>query len=201
MAPGMLPMPPRTAAVKAFRPGMKPVYGLIRLYCTPNNTPAAPPIAPPMRNVSEMIRLTSIPMRLAAAGQHAAQHHAQEHERPRQRLEEARALQAEEDLDAHEGADDEDLGVREVDELEHAVDHRVAQRDERVHETEQEAVEQDLRKDPDEEFEVHGTVGGGAPVDHPATPPQRRLTSSSPGRRWRVASLPCCRSTSRGCRC
>src|SRR5256885_2161803 len=64
--------------------------------------------------------------------------------------------------------DDEDLGVGKVDELEHAVHHRVAERDERVHEAEQEAVEQDLRKDRDEEFEVHGAVGGGVPVDHPA---------------------------------
>ena len=60
-------MPPSTAAVKAFRPGMKPVYGLIRPYWTPNRTPAAPPMAPPMRKVSEMIRLTLMPIRLAAA--------------------------------------------------------------------------------------------------------------------------------------
>src|SRR6476469_8902092 len=59
MAPGMLPMPPSTAAVKAFRPGMKPVYGLTRLYWIPNSTPAAPPMAPPMRNVSEMMPLRS----------------------------------------------------------------------------------------------------------------------------------------------
>ena len=32
MAPGILPMPPSTAAVKAFSPGMKPVYGLINPY-------------------------------------------------------------------------------------------------------------------------------------------------------------------------
>ena len=63
IAPGMLPMPPSTAAVKAFSPGMKPVYGLIRLYWTPNSTPAPPPIAPPIRKVSEMIRLTLMPMR------------------------------------------------------------------------------------------------------------------------------------------
>ncbi len=67
IAPGMLPMPPSTAAVNALRPGMNPVYGLISPYCTPKSTPAAPPMAPPIRNVSEMIRLTLIPMRLAAA--------------------------------------------------------------------------------------------------------------------------------------
>ena len=42
------------------------------------------------------------------------------------------ALEAEEDLDADEGAQDEDLRVREVDELEHPVDHRVAERDQRA---------------------------------------------------------------------
>ena len=60
-------MPPSTAAVNAFSPGMKPLYGLMSPYWTPKRTPAAPPIAPPIRNVSEMIRLTSMPMRLAAA--------------------------------------------------------------------------------------------------------------------------------------
>src|SRR5713101_5454112 len=66
MAPGMLPMPPSTAAVKALSPGMKPVYGLIRLYCTPKSTPAPPPMAPPMRKVREMMRLTLMPMSEAA---------------------------------------------------------------------------------------------------------------------------------------
>src|SRR6266853_862667 len=67
MAPGILPIPPSTAAVKALSPGMKPVYGLTRLYWTPKRTPAPPPIAPPMRKVSEIIRLTLMPMSEAAA--------------------------------------------------------------------------------------------------------------------------------------
>ena len=47
-------------------PGMKPEYGLMSPYWMPKSTPAAPPIAPPMRNVSEMIRLMWTPMRFAA---------------------------------------------------------------------------------------------------------------------------------------
>src|SRR5881409_2016191 len=68
-------------------------------------------------------------------------------EGPGQAIEQARALEPEHDLDADERPDDEDLRVREIDELEHAVDHRVAQRDEGVHETEDEAVQQDLGQD------------------------------------------------------
>src|SRR5206468_11892259 len=85
-------------------------------------------------------------------------------ERPGKTVEEPDALQAEKDLDADEGAEDEDLGVREVDELEDAVDHRVAERDEGVHEAESDAVEKYLRKDPDQKLDVHilgRKVGGG----------------------------------------
>ena len=42
MAPGMLPMPPRTAAVKALMPGMKPVKKLIWMNIRPKSTPATP---------------------------------------------------------------------------------------------------------------------------------------------------------------
>src|SRR5207253_10442594 len=81
-------------------------------------------------------------------------------------VEEGGVLEAQEDLDAHEGAGDEDLRMGEVDEFEHAVHHRVAERDESVHEAEDQAVEQDLGKDPEEEREVHrvdaeGDEGGG----------------------------------------
>ncbi len=89
------------------------------------------------------------------AGGHAGDEDQQEHERPGKTVEEPDALQAEKDLDADEGAEDEDLGVREVDELEDAVDHRVAERDEGVHETESDAVEKYLRKDPDQKLDVH----------------------------------------------
>src|SRR5205823_14518273 len=57
IAPGMFPIPPSTAAVNAFRPGMKPLQGLMSPYWTPKSTAAAPPIAPPLRNVREMLRL------------------------------------------------------------------------------------------------------------------------------------------------
>src|SRR5262249_47710624 len=46
--------------------GMRGGWGLIGLYCPPKRTPAPPPMAPPMRKVREMMRLTLIPMREAA---------------------------------------------------------------------------------------------------------------------------------------
>ena len=51
-----------------------------------------------------------------------------------------------------EGADHEDLAVGEVQELEDPVDHRVAERDQRVDAPERQAVDELL----DEEVEVHG---------------------------------------------
>ena len=108
------------------------------------------------------------------AGEHPGDHDTQEHERPWCRVEYAAGLKRKQKLDADEGADDEDLGVGEVDEFQDAVDHRVTERDQRVHEAEQEAVEQDLREDPDEEFEVHGALGGGAPIDLSADAGRRR---------------------------
>src|SRR5205823_9071806 len=99
---------------------------------------------------------------------HAGDEDQDEHERPRQGLEEARALERQEDLDADERADDEDLGVGKVDEFEDAVDHRVAERDERVHEAEDDAVEEHLREDADEQRVVHamaGTRAGRGPPD------------------------------------
>src|SRR6266511_769571 len=44
--------------------------------------------------------------------------------------------------------------VGEVNELEDAVHHRVAQRDQGVHEAEDDAVEQNLREDADQKFDV-----------------------------------------------
>ena len=51
-----------------------------------------------------------------------------------------------EDRERAEGADHEDLAVGEVDELDDAVDHRVAERDQRVDRTEHEAVGQLLEE-------------------------------------------------------
>jgi glutamyl-tRNA reductase len=47
---------------------------------------------------------------------------------------------------AEEGADHEDIRVREVNEAQHAVDHRVAERDERVDGAERQAVEELLEE-------------------------------------------------------
>src|SRR3989454_5018648 len=113
-------------------------------------------------------------------------------------VEQPDALEAEEELDADEGAHDEDLGVREVDELEHPVDHRVAQRDQRVHEAEDDAVEEDLREDAEEERVVHTleTRGGpGALLDHASGNalgdcPPRQLRATPRSYRARRASPP-----------
>ena len=51
IAPGMLPMPPTTAAVNAFRPARKPIVAEIWLNARPDMTPATPAIAEPMKNV------------------------------------------------------------------------------------------------------------------------------------------------------
>ncbi len=89
--------------------------------------------------------------------QHADQQHHDQHEERREDLEQPHGLEGEEHLHAHEGAHHEDLGVGEVDELEHTVHHGVPERDQGVHEAQDQAVEEDLREDPDEEIEVHGT--------------------------------------------
>src|SRR5437773_3907348 len=111
---------------------------------------------------------------------HAGDQSEEQDERPGEAVEQPDALEAEEELDADEGAHDEDLGVREVDELEHPVDHRVAQRNQRVHEAEDDAVEEDLREDAEEERVVHTleTRGGpGAFRDRASRPAPRRLPS------------------------
>src|SRR5439155_4805261 len=53
------------------------------------------------------------------------------------------------------GTHDEDLGVGEIEELEDAVHHRVTERDQGVHEAENDAVEQYLREDTDQQFVIH----------------------------------------------
>ena len=58
----------------------------------------------------------------------------------------AGALQQQEHLDADESAQNEDLAMGKIDKLQDPVDHRVAQSDERVHETQHDAVEQNLRE-------------------------------------------------------
>jgi len=62
IAPGMLPMPPSTAAVKAFRPGMKPARKLNDWLWKPIMTPAAPASSAPTANVMTMTWFTSTPI-------------------------------------------------------------------------------------------------------------------------------------------
>src|SRR5262249_20415826 len=116
--------------------------------------------------------------RQAAADRHAGDENHDQHDDPGEGIEQPGALQAQEDLDSDERAGDEDLAVREVDELQHAVHHRVAERDERIHEPENESVEEDLGKDADEELPFHrrgdlrARMAGGA-----RAPPLRRMTA------------------------
>src|ERR1043165_6272543 len=61
-APGTLPMPPRTAAMKALSPGMIPISGSIFGYERPKRMPATAASAEPMTNVVEMTRSTGMPI-------------------------------------------------------------------------------------------------------------------------------------------
>src|ERR1051325_2089870 len=61
-APGTLPMPPSTAAMKALSPGMIPISGSIFGYERPKRMPATAASAEPMTNVVEMTRSTGMPI-------------------------------------------------------------------------------------------------------------------------------------------
>ncbi|MCY1457563.1 hypothetical protein D9M71_748690 [compost metagenome] len=65
MAPGMLPIPPNTAAVKALRPTRKPALGLMTPYCILSSTAATAASAAPMTKVRAMMLLVLIPSKLA----------------------------------------------------------------------------------------------------------------------------------------
>ena len=65
-APGMEPIPPKTAAVNALMPGMEPVVGTKVGYAEQRSTPAMAAKAEPMANVTEMVELTLMPMSWAA---------------------------------------------------------------------------------------------------------------------------------------
>src|SRR5262245_30383398 len=70
-----------------------------------------------------------------------------------QRRESAGVLQRQEDFHTDKGADHENLAVREIDELQNAVYHGVAQSNQGVHEPQDESVEQDLRKYGERDFQ------------------------------------------------
>ena len=59
-------MPPNTAAVKAFMPGMEPVVGMSEVLNEHSSTPAMAARAEPMAKVREMVRFTLMPMSWAA---------------------------------------------------------------------------------------------------------------------------------------
>src|SRR5690606_21224654 len=65
MAPGMLPMPPSSAAVTALMPARKPMCGLMAAYCMLISTAAIAASAAPMTKVREMMLLVLMPSRLA----------------------------------------------------------------------------------------------------------------------------------------
>src|SRR5262245_57163944 len=67
IAPVMLPIPPRTAATKAFRPGMTPIKGSILGYSNETRMPPAPARADPRANVKAMILSVLIPISFAAS--------------------------------------------------------------------------------------------------------------------------------------
>src|SRR5690606_31919068 len=65
MAPGMLPIPPSTAAVHALMPAMKPMKGLSLPMASAISTPPTAASIAPMMKVKEMIRLVSMPSKFA----------------------------------------------------------------------------------------------------------------------------------------
>jgi hypothetical protein len=65
MAPGMLPMPPSTAAVKALMPAMKPMKGLSLPIVMAMSTPPTAASTAPSTKVNDTTRLVSMPSRLA----------------------------------------------------------------------------------------------------------------------------------------
>src|ERR1035437_4985830 len=66
-APATLPMPPRTAAVKALRPARNPMWKSMLWFCRPWATPATPAKAAPTANATTMTRSTSMPIRRAVS--------------------------------------------------------------------------------------------------------------------------------------
>ena len=65
-APGIEPMPPKTAATKALIPGIAPVVGCKVGYEEQSSAPATAASAEPMAKVSEIVPLTLTPINWAA---------------------------------------------------------------------------------------------------------------------------------------
>src|ERR1035437_1037984 len=66
-APATLPMPPRTAATKPFRPARKPIRKLMLWFCRPWATPATAARTAPSANATTMMRSTLMPLRRAVS--------------------------------------------------------------------------------------------------------------------------------------
>jgi hypothetical protein len=66
----------------------------------------------------------------------------------------AGAFEQEQDFNADERAQNENLAMSKIDELQNAVDHSVAQGDQSIHEAENNAVKQNLRKNFQCDFQV-----------------------------------------------
>ena len=102
------------------------------------------------------------------ADQHPGEQKQDQDQEGREIPQDAVGLQPQQDLDPDEGADHEDLAVGEVDELQHPINHRVAEGDQGVHEPQDEAVQNHLGKDADHERNIHRTSPwkkrGGAEV-------------------------------------
>ena len=67
IAPGMLPIPPTTAAVKPFSPARNPMKWNTWLKSKPNITPAAPARNEPKKKVDAITRSVSMPIIDAAS--------------------------------------------------------------------------------------------------------------------------------------
>ena len=67
IAPGIEPIPPKTAAVNAFMPGIEPVVGINTGYAEQSRTPAIAAKALPIAKVIEMVRLVFMPISKAAS--------------------------------------------------------------------------------------------------------------------------------------
>ena len=67
MAPGMEPMPPSTAATKAFRPSMAPIIGETCGYETQYISEATAARPEPMAKVRVMVEFTLMPIRIEAS--------------------------------------------------------------------------------------------------------------------------------------
>ncbi len=79
-----------------------------------------------------------------------------------QRRQQAGALQQQQHLDADESAENKYFAMGKIDELQHPIDHGVAQGDERVHETQHDAVEQNLGENFQRDFQAVVNPSGTA---------------------------------------